>query len=314
MVAIPARLVGAGGQRRGDLRRSRSSTPPSSSRRRRRDLERLLPALLRRRAAEVRPPLRQARPHVLLLAGLRGVRELLPVVAAAHPVDSVRRTRRHGLDVRYLARYGDIWRTTTRTTWSRDVGVYHGTGNWVFISGDACGIHVGPPGTYRNEPPPPVDPAGAAMDESSNGPPTASPPASISWPEVFAPGTCRFPGEPRGVGCRRISVIGRGRGGRRNWGWCVWTGARAADPRGRRVALVVPGAPAGDRRARAATRAAARNRDPRRRLWQRPQHGRPRSLRAPSPGSRSPTRASQWARNRGIGEVVQGRSRRRRSR
>jgi hypothetical protein len=57
-------------------------------------------------------------------------------------------TRRHRLDVRYMARYGDAW-THTAFYLVRDIDVEHGTGNWVFISGAACGLSVGPPGTYH---------------------------------------------------------------------------------------------------------------------------------------------------------------------
>jgi hypothetical protein len=34
----------------------------------------------------------------------------------------------------------------------RDTGVFHGTGNWVFISGRACRLRLGPEGIYHNEP------------------------------------------------------------------------------------------------------------------------------------------------------------------
>ena len=69
----------------------------------------------------------------------------------AHPVDPIRRTHRHGLDVRYLARYGDF-QNQHPYYMVRDTSVVHGTGNWVFISADACRLTVGPAGTYRNEP------------------------------------------------------------------------------------------------------------------------------------------------------------------
>jgi hypothetical protein len=69
----------------------------------------------------------------------------------AHPVDPIRRTERHELDVRYLALYGDF-EDGHPYYMVRDTNVPHGTGNWVFISGDACGVHVGHPGTYRTEP------------------------------------------------------------------------------------------------------------------------------------------------------------------
>jgi len=71
-----------------------------------------------------------------------------PWSPAAHPTDPLRMTRRHRLDVRYMARYGDAW-TNTPFYLVRDIDVAHGTGNWVFISGAACGVATGPPGTYR---------------------------------------------------------------------------------------------------------------------------------------------------------------------
>jgi hypothetical protein len=74
-----------------------------------------------------------------------------PWSSQAHPVDAIRRTARHGLDIRYLARYPDV-NNGHPYYMVRDTGVYHGTGNWVFISGDACGVRVAPAGTYRNEP------------------------------------------------------------------------------------------------------------------------------------------------------------------
>jgi len=69
----------------------------------------------------------------------------------AHPVDAIRRTRRHVLDVRYLARYGDDANGHPYYM-VRDIDAFHGTGNWVFVSGDACGIRVGPAGAYHTEP------------------------------------------------------------------------------------------------------------------------------------------------------------------
>jgi hypothetical protein len=71
-----------------------------------------------------------------------------PWSPAAHPTNPIRMTRRHRLDVRYMARYGDAW-THTAFYLVRDIDVEHGTGNWVFISGAACGLSVGPPGTYH---------------------------------------------------------------------------------------------------------------------------------------------------------------------
>jgi hypothetical protein len=71
-----------------------------------------------------------------------------PWSPAAHPDDPLRMTHRHRLDVRYMARYGDAW-THTPFYLVRDIDVAHGTGNWVFISGAACGVSTGRPGTYR---------------------------------------------------------------------------------------------------------------------------------------------------------------------
>ena len=71
-----------------------------------------------------------------------------PWSSAAHPTNPLRMTRRHTLDIRYLALYGDAW-THTPFYLVRDIAVAHGTGNWVFISGAACGISAGHPGTYR---------------------------------------------------------------------------------------------------------------------------------------------------------------------
>jgi len=74
-----------------------------------------------------------------------------PWTPGAHPVDAVRSTSRHRLDVRYLARYGDFQNNHPYYL-VRDTGVAHGAGNWVFISGNACGVVVGPPGSYYSEP------------------------------------------------------------------------------------------------------------------------------------------------------------------
>jgi hypothetical protein len=74
-----------------------------------------------------------------------------PWSSDAHPVGRIRSTQRHVLDVRYLARYADFANGHPYYM-VRDTGVLHGTGNWVFISGDACRLTVGPEGTYHNEP------------------------------------------------------------------------------------------------------------------------------------------------------------------
>jgi hypothetical protein len=69
----------------------------------------------------------------------------------AHPDDAIRSTHGHVLDVRYLARYANV-NNGHPYYMVRDTGVFHGTGNWVFISGDACRLRVGPQGTYHSEP------------------------------------------------------------------------------------------------------------------------------------------------------------------
>jgi hypothetical protein len=75
----------------------------------------------------------------------------------SHPQDPIRMTGRHILDVRYLARYGDVW-TKTPFYLVRDIAAQHGAGNWIFVSGAACGIKTGPPGTYHWLPRPPKPP------------------------------------------------------------------------------------------------------------------------------------------------------------
>ena len=74
-----------------------------------------------------------------------------PWTSGAHPTDELRRTQRHRLDIRYLARYGDIWNSHPFYM-ARDGQVGHGEGDWVFISGSACGIVAGPVGTYHHAP------------------------------------------------------------------------------------------------------------------------------------------------------------------
>jgi hypothetical protein len=80
-----------------------------------------------------------------------------PWSPSAHPQDPIRMTGRHVLDVRYLARYGDAW-TNTPFYMVRDVAARHGAGNWVFVSGAACVIKTGHPGTYHWLPRPPKPP------------------------------------------------------------------------------------------------------------------------------------------------------------
>jgi hypothetical protein len=71
-----------------------------------------------------------------------------PWSPSAHPANPIRMTHRHTLDIRYLARYGDVL-TETPFYLVRDPAVAHGTGNWVFISGAACVVRAGPPGIYH---------------------------------------------------------------------------------------------------------------------------------------------------------------------
>lgn len=71
-----------------------------------------------------------------------------PWTRSAHPADPLRMTHRHDIDIRYLARYGDAW-TKSPFYLVRDVAVAHGTGNWVFVSGAACGIHAGSARVYH---------------------------------------------------------------------------------------------------------------------------------------------------------------------
>jgi hypothetical protein len=74
-----------------------------------------------------------------------------PWTPDAHPEGPIRLTQRHVLDVRYLARYAN--RVNGHPYYMvRDTGVYHGTGNWVFVSGNACHVQLGPTGTYHDEP------------------------------------------------------------------------------------------------------------------------------------------------------------------
>jgi len=71
-----------------------------------------------------------------------------PWSASAHPVDPIRWTQRHRLDVRYLALHGDT-QTGHPFYLVRDINAVHGLGNWVFVSGVACGITTGKPGSYH---------------------------------------------------------------------------------------------------------------------------------------------------------------------
>ena len=97
-----------------------------------------------------------------------------PWLPAAHPTDPVRMTARHRVDVRYRARYGDAW-TNTPFYLVRDIDATHGSGNWVFISGAACHVSVGPPGTYHwlVRPPKPRHKAPSAHMASAASAPSA---------------------------------------------------------------------------------------------------------------------------------------------
>jgi hypothetical protein len=74
-----------------------------------------------------------------------------PWSPAAHPTDALRRTQRHRLDIRYLARYPDSLGGRAYYL-IRDGQVGHGKGNWVFISAAGCGVVAGPVGTYHHAP------------------------------------------------------------------------------------------------------------------------------------------------------------------
>jgi len=74
-----------------------------------------------------------------------------PWTPDSHPANPIRSTHHHRLDVRYLARYGDVW-TDSAFYLVKDGQIGHGTADWVFISGAACAVSVGPTGTYHTEP------------------------------------------------------------------------------------------------------------------------------------------------------------------
>ena len=74
-----------------------------------------------------------------------------PWTPAAHPANPLRRTLRHPLDVRYLARYPDS-RSGSPFYMVRDAAIGHGVGDWVFISARACGVVPGPIGSYHTIP------------------------------------------------------------------------------------------------------------------------------------------------------------------
>ena len=70
-----------------------------------------------------------------------------PWMKSAHPSDPLRMTNGQWLNIRYRARYRDA-RTHRSFYLVDDTAAAHGTGNWIFISGRACGITAGAPGTY----------------------------------------------------------------------------------------------------------------------------------------------------------------------
>lgn len=70
-----------------------------------------------------------------------------PWMKSAHPTQPLRMTSGQWLNIRYRARYKDA-RTHRSFYLVEDTAAVHGTGNWVFISGPACAITAGAPGTY----------------------------------------------------------------------------------------------------------------------------------------------------------------------
>ena len=69
----------------------------------------------------------------------------------AHPIDPLRFTHSHLLEVRYLARYRDS-QTGDPFYMVWDIHVRHGFGNWVFIDGAACGVTPGRTGEHHTLP------------------------------------------------------------------------------------------------------------------------------------------------------------------
>jgi len=70
-----------------------------------------------------------------------------PWMKSAHPTQPLRMTSGQWLNIRYRARYKDA-RTHHSFYLVEDTAAVHGTGNWIFISGPACDITPGAPGTY----------------------------------------------------------------------------------------------------------------------------------------------------------------------
>ncbi len=81
-----------------------------------------------------------------------------PWTKTAHPAQPLRMTSGQWLNIRYRARYKDA-RTHRSFYLVEDTAAVHGTGNWIFISGRACAITAGAPGTYTTTSAPiPVNP------------------------------------------------------------------------------------------------------------------------------------------------------------
>jgi hypothetical protein len=71
-----------------------------------------------------------------------------PWLKLSHPTDAIRMTSGQQLDIRYRARYVDA-RLHSSFYMVRDTTAAHGSGNWVFIGGAACGISAGATGAYH---------------------------------------------------------------------------------------------------------------------------------------------------------------------
>ena len=297
LVAVPARLVGAGRERRPPAAPTRCSTPASSWPTTARRSGAAATRAARRRADALRPALRQARQDLLLLARLRGVRELLPWSPDAHPVDAIRRTAaprpRRPLP-------GPLRRLAERPS------LLHGQRHRRRPRDRELGLHQRQraAGSSSAQPARTTEP----RNQRRGG---GSPRADDGWParrgptpagRGFAPGTCRFTGASRDrpPGATR-SAGRRGRG----TGVVVWTGCSNGRSTRSKNGIGGTGDAGGSSAPWCAARAAGGSRDPRRRLRQRPQHGRPRPLRDRD-RTRDCRRQRPLGSQRGIGEVVQG--------